>query len=48
LQTFVRKLTAARRETFSHRIGDHDDLLLAVAYAAWMGEGGLRRLAVFC
>jgi hypothetical protein len=45
LGTFQVKLTAAGNETFeSWREADHDDLVLAVALAAWAAEGpGLDR-----
>jgi hypothetical protein len=32
------KITAAANETFNAREGQHDDLVLAVAMAAWLGE----------
>ena len=36
------KVTAARHEVFqSWREGQHDDLVLAVALAAWLGEQAL-------
>jgi hypothetical protein len=39
LETFRVKITDAANETFgAWREGQHDDLLLAVALAAWMGE----------
>jgi hypothetical protein len=39
LENFRVKITAARNETFaSWREGQHDDLVLAVALAAWLGE----------
>jgi hypothetical protein len=39
LETFRVKVTAAANETFgAWREGQHDDLVLAVALAAWMGE----------
>ncbi len=39
LQAFRVKITRAANETFSAwREGDHDDLVLAVALAAWVGE----------
>jgi hypothetical protein len=39
LQTFKIKMTAAGNETLeSWRERDHDDLVLAVALAAWAGE----------
>jgi hypothetical protein len=43
LQTFQVKITASANETFaSWRERDHDDLVLAVALAAWVGERGMR------
>ena len=42
LENFRVKITAARNETFeSWREGQHDDLVLAVALAAWLGEQAL-------
>ena len=39
LENFRAKVTAARQETLeSWREGRHDDLILAVAVAAWLGE----------
>jgi hypothetical protein len=39
METFRVKVTAAANETFgAWREGQHDDLVLAVALAAWMGE----------
>jgi hypothetical protein len=38
LADFRVKITAAAHETFSHREGAHDDLLLAVGVAAWAAE----------
>ncbi|HEY7309269.1 MAG TPA: hypothetical protein VH643_07940 [Gemmataceae bacterium] len=39
LENFRVKITAARPETFaSWREGQHDDLVLAAALAAWLGE----------
>jgi len=39
LETFRVKVTEAANETFgAWREGQHDDLVLAVALAAWMGE----------
>jgi hypothetical protein len=39
LETFRVKITAAANETFgAWREGQHDDLVLAVGLAAWMGE----------
>ena len=41
------KVTPAANETFSARDGEHDDLVLAVAIAAWYGERGQRRLKLW-
>ena len=42
LETFRVKITEAANETFgAWREGQHDDLLLAVALAAWAGERAL-------
>ena len=42
LENYRIKVTAARNETFeSWREGQHDDLALAVAMAAWLGEQAL-------
>lgn len=42
LENFKVKFTAAANETYeAWREGDHDDLVLAVALAAWAGEQGL-------
>jgi hypothetical protein len=38
LRSFTTKLTPAANEVFSAREGQHDDLVLAVALAAWAGE----------
>ena len=39
LENFRAKVTTARQETLeSWREGRHDDLILAVAVAAWLGE----------
>jgi hypothetical protein len=40
LSTFTAKITTAGNETFAAdwRIGSHDDLVLGVALASWMGE----------
>jgi hypothetical protein len=44
LETFRVKITASANETFeSWRERDHDDLVLAVAMAAWVGERGLQQ-----
>jgi hypothetical protein len=43
LETFRVKITANANETFeSWRERDHDDLVLAVAMAAWVGDRGLK------
>ncbi len=49
LEAFRVKVKASTgNETFeSWRERDHDDLVLAVALAVWLGERGLRRLNVF-
>jgi hypothetical protein len=47
LTAFRVKITAAANETFeAWRERDHDDLVLAVALAAWLAERGQRRLWV--
>jgi hypothetical protein len=38
LQNYRLKITAAMNETFNAREGEHDDLILALALAAWEGE----------
>jgi hypothetical protein len=44
LETFRVKITVSANETFeSWRERDHDDLVLAVAMAAWVGERGLQQ-----
>jgi len=44
LETFRVKITASANETFeSWRERDHDDLVLAVAMAAWVGDRGLKQ-----
>jgi hypothetical protein len=44
LEAFRVKITASANETFeSWRERDHDDLVLAVALAAWVGERGLQQ-----
>jgi hypothetical protein len=53
--TLVRELAAfqlkatvsADEELGTWREGAHDDLVLAVAVAAWLGERALRRLVVW-
>jgi hypothetical protein len=48
LETFRMKLTAAAHETFeAWRERDHDDLVLAVALALYIGERPLRRLNIY-
>ena len=47
LESFRVKITAAANETFeSWRERDHDDMVLAVALAAWVGEHALKQLWV--
>ena len=44
LETFRVKITVSANETFeSWRERDHDDLVLAVAMAAWVGDRGLKQ-----
>ena len=44
LQTFRVKIRTSANETFeSWRERDHDDMVLAVALAVWMGEHGLKK-----
>jgi hypothetical protein len=38
LQNYQVKVTPAANEVFNAREGEHDDLLLALALAAWNGE----------
>jgi hypothetical protein len=48
LETFRVKVTASANETFeSWRERDHDDLVLAVAMAAWVSERALWKLCIF-
>jgi hypothetical protein len=49
LQAFRAKVTAKGREVLEAdwRERQHDDLVLALAIAAWLGERGTRRLVVF-
>jgi hypothetical protein len=47
LQNYRIKLTDKGNETFSAREGAHDDLVLAMALAIWLGERGQKRLAIF-
>jgi hypothetical protein len=47
LLNFQVKVTAAANETFNAREGAHDDLVLAVALAAWLGEHPLPVLRFF-
>jgi hypothetical protein len=44
LQNFKKKFPAVSDPFEAWREGPHDDLVLAVAIAAWLGERGLRRL----
>jgi hypothetical protein len=49
LEAFRVKITAGALETFaSWRERDHDDLVLAVALAAWVGEHAMQELWVHC
>jgi hypothetical protein len=49
LEAFRVKVTASAHETFeAWRERDHDDLVLAVALAAWLGERGLQAFWVRC
>ena len=48
LGNFRLKMTAAGNETFSAwRDADHDDLVLAVALACWLGEQPVRQAYVY-
>jgi hypothetical protein len=45
LEAFRVKVTVAANETFeAWRERDHDDLVLAVAMAAWVGERGMQEV----
>ena len=45
LESFRVKITTSGNETFeAWRDRDHDDLVLAVAMAVWMGEHGLKKM----
>jgi hypothetical protein len=47
LEAFRVKITASANETFeAWRERDHDDMVLAVALAAWVGEHALQQLWV--
>lgn len=46
LRNFEVRITAAANATYSHREGQHDDLVLAVALALWGAESELRRRVV--
>jgi hypothetical protein len=47
LESFRVKITASAHETFeAWRERDHDDLVLAVALAAWVGQQGVQQLWV--
>jgi len=49
LECFRVKITASANETFeAWRERDHDDLVLAAAMAAWVGEHGVQELWVRC
>jgi hypothetical protein len=48
LAVFQVKVTeAAEKEMDAWREGAHDDLVLAVAVAVWLGEHAMRRLVMF-
>jgi hypothetical protein len=48
LESFRAKITISMNETFeAWRERDHDDLVLAVAMAVWVGEHGLMRLRIW-
>jgi hypothetical protein len=48
LAAFQLKVSAAAKEELdAWREGTHDDLVLAVAVAAWLGEHAMRRLVVW-
>src|SRR5262245_22922143 len=48
LHTFRVKITKAANETYeAWREGDHDDLVLAVACAAWVGEKARRQIGLY-
>ena len=38
MRNFRTKISAALHDTYSHRAGEHDDLLLALACAVWTAE----------
>ncbi len=38
MRTFRTKITAALHDTYRHREGEHDDLLLALCCAVWAAE----------
>jgi hypothetical protein len=42
LQNYQVKVTPAANEVFNARQGAHDDLVLAIALAAWIGEADLK------
>jgi hypothetical protein len=49
LECFRVKFTPSANETFeAWRERDHDDLVLAAALAAWVGEHGVQELWVRC
>jgi hypothetical protein len=49
LESFRVKITTSANETFeSWREHDHDDLVLAVALAAWVGEHGMKQFWLRC
>ena len=49
LENFRVKITPAANETFeAWRERDHDDMVLSVALAAWVGEQATQELWVWC
>ncbi len=46
LRTFRTEITAALHDTYSHRDGEHDDLLLALACAVWAAEHSVYAQAI--
>ncbi len=46
LTGFRAKITAALHDSYGHRDGEHDDLLLALARAVWAGEHAVGGVAV--
>jgi hypothetical protein len=49
LEAFQVKITANAHETFAAwRERDHDDLVLSVALAAWVGEHAMKEFRMWC